>query len=187
MGYSCADLEKQKIHIETNGVVDTETIGVVDTETTDVVEKINIISSESSTPVMDGSYKLLWCRLNRHHKINLEDRRFGVIDEVLIKDGKLSFIELNRNYMIQAENREKINFAAVDDTFFIEGYLDLDSARDTEHVLIKGSTKTDNNGLYIGEGLWNEDKEKKKSESIEVLFQPIGDDIKLLEKRCPYN
>ena len=55
------------------------------------------------------------------------------------------------------------------------------------YVLIKGSTKADNNGLYIGEGLWNEDKEKKKSESIEVLFQPIGDDIKLLEKRCPYN
>ena len=43
------------------------------------------------------------------------------MDEVLIKDGKLSFIELTRNYMIQAENREKINFAAVDDTFFIEG------------------------------------------------------------------
>ena len=93
LGYSCADLEKQKIHIETIGVVDTETIGVVDNETTDVVEKINIISSESSTPVMDGSYKLLWCRLDKHHKINLESRRFGVIDEVLIKDGKLSFIE----------------------------------------------------------------------------------------------
>ena len=28
--------------------------------------------------------------------------------------------------------------------------------------LIKGSTKTDNNGLYIGEGLWNEDKAKEK-------------------------
>ena len=152
LGYSCADLEKQKIHIET--------IGVVDNEITDVVEKINIISSESSTPVMN---------------------------EVLIKDGKLIFIELNRNYMIQAENREKINFAAVDDTFFIEGNLDLNSARDTEHVIIKGSTKADNNGLYIGEELWSENKEKKKSESIEVIFQPIGDDIKLLEKRCPYN
>ena len=45
----------------------------------------------------------------------------------------------------------------------------------------------DNNGLYIGEGLWSENKQKKKSESIEVIFQPIGDDIKLLEKRCPYN
>ena len=45
------------------------TIGVVDTETTDVVEKINIISNESSTPVMDGSYKLLWCHLKRKHKI----------------------------------------------------------------------------------------------------------------------
>ena len=177
LGYSCADLEKQKIHIET--------IGVVDTETTDVVEKINIISSESSTPVMDGSYKLLWCHLKRKHKINLEERRFGVIDEVLIKDGKLSFIELNRNYMIQAENREKINFAAVDDTFFIEGNLDLDSARDTEHVIIKGSTKADNNGSYIGEGLWSENKQK--TELIEVIFQPIGDDIKLLEKYCPYN
>ena len=109
------------------------------------------------------------------------------MDEVLIKDGKLSFIELTRNYMIQAENREKINFAAVDDTFFIEGNLDLDSARDTEYVLIKGSTKADNNGWYIGEGLWNENKKKKKSELIEVIFQPIGDDIKLLEKYCPHN
>ena len=127
--------------------------------------------SKSETSIlstsMDGEYMLIWRTVGKKYNVNhIYDI---VVDIVRIKNGELEFVKLTRNYKIQQENREKIIFKLKKDHFIVTGNLDLDTARKTQPVYLKGSNQTNKKGQYVAETLYDIEDERY----LQTVFQPI--------------
>ena len=115
----------------------------------------------------DGKYKIewYWIDLGDDGEI-IRNYKLG-FDEVLVKNGNLSFINLNSVEDIRKKNREKIDFTAQDGLFSVVGNLDLASDT-TEQVTMVGPSEKNEDGNYYIDGFWS-DREK-----IGILFKPLN-------------
>ena len=115
----------------------------------------------------EGNYKIEWYRIRVNKYGENTDNSMLGFDEVIVKNGNLSFTKFSSIKSINKEKREKINFIAQDGLIGIEGNLDLDS-KVTEKVNMVGPSEKDENGNYYVEGFWND------SEKIGILFKPLN-------------
>jgi len=150
LGYSCADLEKQTTY------------------------KLDYIPGKlEASSTMDGKFQLQWYWVDKKIDGDIVTRdKLIVFDVVTISKGKLSFDKLKNNSIISDKYREKITFMNFGDTFSLKGDLDLDTS-DPDLVSIYGSVAPDENGSYIGEGVFSINEKKGKKEFIKVVFKPL--------------
>jgi len=156
LGYSCEELESQKIP---NALID-HIPGQIELELT-------------SSPSMDGKYKLAWLWIDKTMDDSEMKRSYVIADEVTIKDGKITFDKMNNSKQISNKYREKVSFINLGDTFMIKGNLDLSSSSSSK-VTISGSSTKNEKGLYVAEGLWGIDNKKKKKEYIGIFLKPLN-------------
>ena len=154
LGYSCSELEKQKI------------------DNIHTIEYLNL-TSDKSDPAMDGKYKLAWIWINKTMDDNEIERRYLTADEVTIKNGKIKFDKMGDSKDISNKYRKKISFINFGDKFVIQGNLDLDTSKPSP-VAINGSSTKNEKGLYIGEGLFAIDGKKNKKEYIGIFLKPLN-------------
>ena len=102
---------------------------------------------------------------------NLEQDQYLGIDQVIIKDGFLTFAKknLSMEYFIQWKNRKNIYFKTEDGLILISANLDL-SSENTESMEIVGPTSRDIDGSYYAEGIWID----SSNESIGMKFKPTS-------------
>ena len=156
LGYSCEELESQKIP---NALID-HIPGQIELELT-------------SSPSMDGKYKLAWLWIYKTMDDSEMKRSYVIADEVTIKDGKITFDKMNNSKTISNKYREKVSFINLGDKFMIKGSLDLDSSGSPK-VTISGISTKNEKGLYVAEGLWGIDNKKKKKEYIGIFLKPLN-------------
>ena len=118
---------------------------------------------------MDGTYQLTWGKKNVYLKKKTSKVWPHIVDFITIKDGKIKF-ELLDVIVIRKESnpfstskkyRKKVKLKVSKNKFVITGKLDLESDW-IQLVKIKGSTKPDEYGVFVGEGLLGYNKKKKK-------------------------
>ena len=88
-------------------------------------------------------------------------------DEVIVKNGNLSFSNFFSVQDIRKKNREKIDFKAQDGLFSVVGNLDLASDH-TEQVIMVGPSEKNEEGHYYIDGFWTE------LEKIGILFKRLN-------------
>ena len=93
-------------------------------------------------------------------------------DKITIKDGNLSFDEMEKSKVISDKYRKNIEFLNTGKEFIIKGNLDLDTSK-SYNIEIIGLTKLNQNGYYKGEGLYGYDSSKDRNENIKVTLTPI--------------
>ena len=150
LGYSCADLEKQTFN------------------------KLDYIPGKlEGSSTMDGKFQLQWYWVDKKIDGDIVTKDNLIVhDVVTISKGKLSFDKLQNNTIISDKYREKITFMNFGDTFSLKGDLDLDTS-DPDLVSIYGSVAPDENGSYIGEGVFSINEKKGKKEFIKIVFNPL--------------
>jgi len=131
------------------------------------LELSDFASLASDEDFEDGNYKIewYWIQLGGDGEIKRNDK-LG-FDEVIVKDGNLSFTKFSSIKDIRKENRKKIDFKAKDGLILIEGDLDLAST-DTVKVNMIAPSEKDENGNYYIEGFWSD------GEKIGILFKPLS-------------
>lgn len=131
------------------------------------LELSDFASLASDEDFEDGKYKIewYWIQLGGDGEIKRNDKQG--FDEVIVKDGNLSFTKFSSNKNIRKENRKKIDFKAKDGLILIEGDLDLAST-DTQKVNMVAPSERDENGNYYIEGFWGD------NEKIGILFKPLN-------------
>ena len=122
---------------------------------------------------MDGKYKLAWHWVNRNPKDNSIIKQWKILeDKITIKDGNLSFDQMEKSKVISDKYRKKIEFLNVGEKFIIRGNLDLDTSK-SQNMEITGLTKLDEYGYYKAEGLYGYDSSKDRNENIKVTLTPL--------------
>ena len=156
LGYSCKDLNDQKI---ANIYID------------HIPGKIKL--DIKSLDTLDGKYKLAWHWVNRNPKDNSIIKQWKILeDKITIKDGNLSFDQMEKSKVISDKYRKKIEFLNVGEKFIIRGNLDLDTSK-SQNMEITGLTKLDEYGYYKAEGLYGYDSSKDRNENIKVTLTPL--------------
>ena len=157
LGYSCKDLNDQKI---ANIYID------------HIPGKIKL--DIKSLDTLDGKYKLAWHWVNRDPKDNSIIKQWKILeDKITIKDGNLSFDEMEKSKVISDKYRKNIEFLNIGKEFIIKGNLDLDTSK-SYNIEIIGATMLEEYGYYSGEGLFGYDDSKNRNENIKVTLKPIN-------------
>ena len=157
LGYSCKDLNDQKI---ANIYID------------HIPGKIKL--DIKSLDTLDGKYKLAWHWVNRDPKDNSIIKQWKILeDKITIKDGNLSFNEMEKSKVISDKYRKNIEFLNTGKEFIIKGNLDLDTSK-SYNIEIIGATMLEEYGYYSGEGLFGYDDSKNRNENIKVTLKPIN-------------
>ena len=157
LGYSCKDLNDQKI---ANIYID------------HIPGKIKL--DIKSLDTLDGKYKLAWHWVNRDAKDNSIIKQWKILeDKITIKDGNLSFDEMEKSKVISDKYRKNIEFLNTGKEFIIKGNLDLDTSK-SYNIEIIGATMLEEYGYYSGEGLFGYDDSKNRNENIKVTLKPIN-------------
>ena len=115
----------------------------------------------------DGPYRIEWYWLKLNGEGDITKNTNLGFDEVIIKNGNLSFTNFFTVKDIIKKNREKIDFKAQDGLFSVVGNLDLASDH-TEQVIMVGPSEKDEKGNYYVDGFWSE------NEKIGILFKPLN-------------
>ena len=149
-----------------------------------------IANAAKSSSIMDGSYQLTWGKKNVFLKKKTSKVWPHIVDFITIKDGKIKFdlldaivIRKDEINKIPKKYRKKLKLKVSENKFIITGILDMDSDG-AKRVKIKGSSKPDEYGVFVGEVLWDQNKKKAKKSFIHVELTPIpeGSDGKIKEK-----
>ena len=115
----------------------------------------------------DGPYRIEWYWLELNDEGNVIKNTNLGFDEVIVKNGNLSFSNFFPVQDIRKKNREKIDFKAQDGLFSVVGNLDLASDH-TEQVIMVGPSEKNEEGHYYIDGFWTE------LEKIGILFKRLN-------------
>ena len=177
LGYDCNELIKQSApkafavtDIERDHI-DKQKI-IVSDKSLKYIDKSKYSSIASNENFEDGDYELMWYWKTYDDEGKLEYEQYLGIDQVIIKNGFLTYAKknLSMEYSIKWKNRKNIYFKTEDGLILISANLDLSSDGNTESMEIVGPTSRDINGSYYAEGFWGD----SPNEAIGMKFKPIS-------------